>query len=85
MKLLGKTLSARVNKYLCQLIHRDQVGFVTGRKAADNVCKVIHFISLLHQRKILGFLLSPDIYIAFDTLSWDYDMCCNIGVLEIPS
>lgn len=72
VKLLGKILCFRINKYLRSLVHRDQVGFVPGRQAGDNVRKVVHLITLLQQRKIPGFLLSLDIYKAFDTLSWDY-------------
>lgn len=67
MKLLGKSLC-----YLCSLIHRDHVGFVSSRQAGDNVQKVVHLISLLHHRKILFFFLSLNIYKAFDCLSWDF-------------
>lgn len=69
MKLLGKILCLCINKHLCSLIHRDQVGFVPGRQAGDNIRKVVHLISLLHHRKIPGFLLSLDRYRAFDSLS----------------
>lgn len=72
MKLLGKILCSRIHKYLHSLIHRDQVGSVPGRQAGDRVRKVVHLISLLHHHKIPGFLLSLDIYKAFDSLSWDY-------------
>lgn len=47
LKILGKILSLRDNKYLCCLIHRDQVGFVSGRQAADNVRKVVYPIHVL--------------------------------------
>ncbi|CAI9535748.1 unnamed protein product, partial [Staurois parvus] len=35
LKILGKILSFRINKYLRSLVHRDQVGFVPGRQAGD--------------------------------------------------
>lgn len=72
LKLLGKILCSCINKYLRFLVHRDQVDFVPGCQVGDNVRKVVHLITLLHQRKIPGFLLSLDIYKAFDPLSWDY-------------
>lgn len=57
-KLLGMILCSRINKFLCPLIHRDQVGFVPRHQAGDNVQKVVHLITLLHPCKIPGFLLS---------------------------
>lgn len=72
MKLLGKILCSRINKYLHSLIYRDQVGFVPSRQAGDKVRKMIHLIFLLHYHKIPGFLLSLDVYKAFDSLLWDY-------------
>lgn len=72
MKIPGRILGSRFNRYLHSLIHRDQVDFVPGLQAGDKVRKVVHLIHLLQCRKIPGFLLSIDIYKAFDSLSWDY-------------
>lgn len=50
------------------MVHRDQVGFVTGQ-ASDNVCSAVHLIHLLYQWKIPGFLPPLDLYKAFDSLT----------------
>lgn len=69
LKFLVKVLSTRINKRFPLLIHRDQANFIPGRQAGDNVRKVIYLIYILNQCKIPGFLLSVDIYKAFDSLS----------------
>lgn len=62
LKILGKILSTPINKYMCHLVHRDQVGFVPGRQA--DVRKVVHLIHLKQPENpwfssLFGYLLTP--------------------------
>lgn len=72
LKLLTKILASRLNKYIHTLIHKDQVGFVPLRQAADNVRKTILLNYYARHRSQQMMLLSLDIRKAFDTLSWSF-------------
>lgn len=72
IKLLAKVLATRLNVFLTSLIHKDEVGFVLNRQAPDNMCRVIYLMHPLDHNKLQGMLLSLDIHIALNTISWDY-------------
>lgn len=72
LKNLGKILGTHINKYLNLLVHRDQMGFILGRQACDNLPKVVHLFHLLNHCKNPDFLLSLDISKALESLLWEY-------------
>uniref|UniRef100_A0A803J749 Reverse transcriptase domain-containing protein n=1 Tax=Xenopus tropicalis TaxID=8364 RepID=A0A803J749_XENTR len=83
LKLFAKLMATRLNKVLPLLIHYDQVGFVPGRQAADNVRKAINLISLAAKMNATSLLLSLDAQKAFDRLNWKY-MFAVLEKLRLP-
>ena len=72
IKLLGKILATRLNKFIGNMIHRDQVGFMPFRQAGDNVRRACLLAHIAKTRGIPACLLSLDIKQAFDSVSWSY-------------
>lgn len=82
MKLLGTFLGFKINGYVCSLIQRDQVGFVPGQQAGDNIHKGIHLTHFLHQCKFQAFSLPVTFKKHLSpSLGITYNMSCRIGVL----
>lgn len=54
------------------LIHRDQVGFMFGWEARDNMSKTLHLISYVHQQHLPTCLLACDPEKAFDRVNWPF-------------
>ena len=71
-KLLTKLLSFRIKKYLPQLIHPNQVGFVKGRYIGDAIRIVQDLIEYTDKKNIPGLLLFIDFEKAFDTVEWKF-------------
>ena len=67
-KILSKTLSVRLQKYLPKLIHHNQSGFVKGRFIGDAIRSIQDIMSYTNQKKLNGILLFIDFEKAFDTI-----------------
>lgn len=71
LKFLAKIVANDLCTFLPQLISPEQVGFMPGREAWDNVTKALNLIHHSCQAGFEGFLLSTDAEKAFDRVSWD--------------
>ncbi|KAM9324263.1 myosin-4-like [Gastrophryne carolinensis] len=72
IKVYAKVLAQRLSKFLPQLVQGDQVGFIPGRQAGDNVRRIVHVIHAAEHMKKPTMLLSLDVRKAFDSVSWSY-------------
>ena len=70
-KILCKTLSRRLDKYLPQLINDDQQGFVQKRQGYHNVRRVLNVLHEKHNATDTA-MLSVDACQAFDRIEWSY-------------
>ena len=62
----------RVEKYLPNLIHTDQTGFVKGRYIGQNIRLLSDVMDYVDYKKLPGILLFVDFEKAFDTLEWNF-------------
>lgn len=81
LKLLTKIYANRFNTFLTQYIHIDQVRFVQGRQAVDQITRAIDLVSIIRSNwdggdDRRGMLLSLDLHKAFDSISWPF--LCHI-------
>ena len=51
LKLFAKILANRIQGYLPDLIHLDQMGFIPEREARDNTTKVINLLQVVNKAK----------------------------------
>lgn len=82
LKILTKILANRLIPLLASIIGQDQVGFMPGREARDNIIKALLLTHAAGTRGIEGLLLSTDAEKAFDRVSWDYmlEVCRHVGL-----
>lgn len=82
LKLLAKIISNRLQPLLSSLVGLEQVGFMPGREARDNIIKALLLTHEAHARGFEGLLLSMDMEKAFDRVAWDYMLatCCHVGL-----
>uniref|UniRef100_A0A8C5N0H4 Reverse transcriptase domain-containing protein n=1 Tax=Leptobrachium leishanense TaxID=445787 RepID=A0A8C5N0H4_9ANUR len=72
LKLFAKVLAERLQPFLPDLVHADQVGFVSGREARDNTMRTLQLMHhARHSSQDLA-LLSTDAEKAFDRVDWDF-------------
>uniref|UniRef100_A0A8C5MLT6 Reverse transcriptase domain-containing protein n=1 Tax=Leptobrachium leishanense TaxID=445787 RepID=A0A8C5MLT6_9ANUR len=72
MKIYAKILANRLGRYIAEIVHPDQVGFVPGREAPDNVRRALNLIQVATTSGRGSFLLSLDAEKAFDRVDWNY-------------
>lgn len=71
-KLITKTLSIRLSEYIQCLISNSQSAFIKGRCIQDNFMYVRNLARAYNQTKTPALLFKLDIFMAFDTVSWEY-------------
>lgn len=79
----GKGSVNRLAFHLPLLVHPDQVGFIPGRQAGDNVRKAITLTHIANKQPTSTMLLSLDAQKAFDRLNWQY-MTTVLKEIQIP-
>lgn len=82
IKLLSKIIAMRLCRHLPDIIGLEQVGFMPGREAHDNVIKAINLIHTLKGHTDKGLLLSTDAEKAFYRVAWDFmfAVCRHTGL-----
>lgn len=72
LKTSSKILANHLRPLLVKIIGPEQVDFMTGREARDNITKALNLIYSSCLNKIEGLLLSIGVVKAFDKVAWDY-------------
>uniref|UniRef100_A0A8C6S6I3 Reverse transcriptase domain-containing protein n=1 Tax=Neogobius melanostomus TaxID=47308 RepID=A0A8C6S6I3_9GOBI len=71
-KIFAKILAKRLEKVIPSLIHIDQVGFIKGRLAANNMRRLFHVMSRASSLQHPAVALSLDAEKAFDRMEWPF-------------
>ncbi|KAL9974209.1 hypothetical protein ACROYT_G011222 [Oculina patagonica] len=71
-KIAAKAIAKRLEKFLPNLIHPDQTGFVKGRYIGENIRLISDVLDYTKEKKIPGILLALDFRKAFDSLEWPF-------------
>ncbi|KAM4632474.1 uncharacterized protein O3C94_018992 [Discoglossus pictus] len=72
VKLMAKTMATGISRFLPEIIHKDQTGFIPYRQAEDNVRRTLNIQYLVHKTNSPMCLLALDIEKAFNTVEWPY-------------
>uniref|UniRef100_A0A8C5QIU9 Reverse transcriptase domain-containing protein n=1 Tax=Leptobrachium leishanense TaxID=445787 RepID=A0A8C5QIU9_9ANUR len=72
MKIYAKILANRIGHYIAEVVHPDQVGFIPGREAPDNIRRALNLIQEAKTSGRSTLLLSLDAEKAFDRVDWKY-------------
>uniref|UniRef100_A0A8C5R8Y3 Reverse transcriptase domain-containing protein n=1 Tax=Leptobrachium leishanense TaxID=445787 RepID=A0A8C5R8Y3_9ANUR len=72
LKQFAKVLAERLKPFLPDLVHADQVGFVSGREARDNTMRTLQLMHHARRSSQDLALLSTDVEKAFDRVDWDF-------------
>lgn len=72
LKIITKTLAARLEKVTPLLIHSDQTGFIKKRNSSDNLRRLFNLINISQQTKDKTIITSLDAEKAFDKVNWTF-------------
>lgn len=72
LKIFSKVLTSRLEKVIGKIVNHDQTGFLGGRLASDNICRLLHILSATQDIPPACGLLFLDAGKAFDRLEWTY-------------
>lgn len=71
-KIFTKMLAVRLEKVIPSIINLDQVGFISGRKAAQNMRRLYHIMTEAKSLYHPAVAISLDAEKAFDRIEWSY-------------
>ena len=60
-KIIAKTLTNRIKKYLCDVINSDQSGFIKGSNIGNNILLIMDLINYTDAKQIPSAILLLDI------------------------
>lgn len=72
LRMFTSILFRRLNKYIAEIVHPDQTGFIPGRYSGNNVRRLLNVMSSVSTKNSEAMVLSLDAEKAFDRLSWKY-------------
>ena len=75
-KIVTKTISNRIKKYISNIIKNSQTGFIKGRYIGENIRLIQETIEKLEEEEQPGLLLFADFEKAFDSISHDFMFNC---------
>ena len=75
-KIVTKTISNRIKKYISNIIENSQTGFIKGRYIGENIRLIQEMIEKLEEEEQPGLLLFADFDKAFDSISHDFMFNC---------
>ena len=71
-KLFTSIITHRLKRYLPDLIHEDQCGFINQRQTQDNIRRTLHIIEHINMHNLDAAIFSFDAKSAFDLVSWPF-------------
>ena len=75
-KIVTKTISNRIKKYISNIIENSQTGFIKGRYIGENIRLIQETIEKLEEEEQPVLLLFADFEKAFDSISHDFMFNC---------
>ena len=75
-KIITKTISNRIKKYITIIIEQSQTGFIKGRYIGENIRLIQETIVKLEDENLPGLLLFADFEKAFDSISHEFMFNC---------
>ena len=75
-KIVTKTISNRIKKYISHIIENSQTGFIKGRYIGENIRLIQETIEVLEEENHPGLILFADFEKAFDSISHDFMFNC---------
>ena len=69
-KIIEKTLAARLDVILRDIIHGDQTGFMAGRRISSNIRKIFDVMQYCKNKNIEGVLINLDFAKCFDNIAF---------------
>ena len=71
-KILTKLFARRLSKFLPNLVHKDQKGFIAGRSIHENLLDIQALLSACDNLNTEGILILLDFQKAFDSIGWSF-------------
>ncbi len=71
-RIYTSIMARRMEKFLPNLIHNDQTGFIHMCQTHDNIKRTLRITDHIRQHKVKAMILSLDAEKAFDSVSWQY-------------
>uniref|UniRef100_A0A671TVT9 Reverse transcriptase domain-containing protein n=1 Tax=Sparus aurata TaxID=8175 RepID=A0A671TVT9_SPAAU len=71
-RLFTSIMARRLERFLPNLIHNDQTGFIRERQTQDNIRRMLQIINHIQKNKTAAMVISIDAEKAFDSVDWSF-------------